>query len=192
MSEDNKTRVSVMIYGTEYKLMGRASKSAAYLQMIAAQVNEQMHTIAEKAPHLDMPRIAVLTAVNIADELHELKENLKAFEQEEHKALRAQEQQMDKLATENEKLKQDVAMKDEQLNDSKRDRQQLQQDLVQLRDEHKQLQAELKQQLLVSKREGQQDGDIMEKYQKLEEEYKKLQSEYNEWIQLIEREDPVS
>lgn len=191
MSREDKTRVSVMIYGTEYKLMGRASKSPAYLQMIAAQVNEQMHKIAENAPHLDMPRIAVLTAVNITDEMNQLNENLQQSREDELKELRAQEQHIAQLTKENEQLKQDITSKSEQLNDSRQQREQLQAELSQLREEHKQLQAELKQQLLADKQVPQQD-DLMEKYRRLEEEYGKLQSEYNEWIQLFEREDPVS
>ena len=65
-----KTRVS--IGGTEYTLRGQASQ--LHLRAVARSVDNLMHQIASANPRLDERRIAVLTAVNFADELIRLRE----------------------------------------------------------------------------------------------------------------------
>lgn len=158
MTAEDKTRVTVTIFGTQYKLMGQATKSSMYLQMVAAQVDEQMRKIASNAPHLDMPRIAVLTAVNLADELGKLQESHEKVQRE--------------------------------LEESAKQRDMLQQQLQELRDDYKALQREQKQPLI--ERDEQVDAELRLEYEKLKDEYGKLQSEYNEWIQLIEHDDSES
>lgn len=65
-----KTRVS--IGGTEYTLRGQASQ--LHLRAVARAVDHLMHEIASANPRLDERRIAVLTAINFADELIRLRE----------------------------------------------------------------------------------------------------------------------
>lgn len=72
MNEDQKNRISVTIYGQEYKIVGKAS--ANYMRMIADYVDDKMKQISENNPRLDTLKIAVLSAVNIADEYHRLKQ----------------------------------------------------------------------------------------------------------------------
>lgn len=72
MTEQQKNRLTVEIYGHKYNLMGEASNE--HLQNVASYVNEKMNEINRKAPILDTTKIAVLTAVNIADELFRLKQ----------------------------------------------------------------------------------------------------------------------
>jgi len=83
MNGSDKNRISVDIFGTQYKLMGTTSVS--YLKMVASYVNDQMHRIAETNGRLDTPRIAVLAAVNMADEYFRLKSDLDRAVEEYHK-----------------------------------------------------------------------------------------------------------
>lgn len=170
MASEEKSRVTVNIYGTQYRLMGNASTPTTHLQMVAAQVDEQMRKIAQGQPHLDMPRIAVLTAVNFADEMSN----------------------SDKQKVEIERLNQEIETKREQIIEGKKQRESLQQELQMLREEHRELQKEYKQEIGRGKQENNKDKEVHTDYLKLKEEYRKLKTEYNEWIQLIERDDPGS
>ncbi len=75
VNEINRLRVS--IHGTEYMLRGR--DPVAHMRQVADRVNQLMDEIASRAPMLDERRVAVLTALNLADELCKL--------QEEHREL---------------------------------------------------------------------------------------------------------
>lgn len=72
VSLGDKRRVAVEIYGTQYKLMGTLSKDD--MQHIAQFVDQHMRMIAEKSPRMDMMRIAVLSAVRIAEQIQQLKD----------------------------------------------------------------------------------------------------------------------
>jgi cell division protein ZapA (FtsZ GTPase activity inhibitor) len=63
---DSRTRVTVEIFGLTYTLTGHSSPD--YMRQVAERVDDRMRKIAEIAPRLDLPRVAVLTAVNFADE----------------------------------------------------------------------------------------------------------------------------
>lgn len=167
MTSEEKTRVTVTIYGTQYKLMGTASTPAAHLQMVAAQVDEQMRKISKGFPHLDLPKIAVLTAVNFADEMST----------------------KDKLIAENERYKLEIDSRKEQIAEGQLQRENLQKELQLLRDEHSELQKEFKMERGKSKMGNEHNQDVSKEYEKLKEEYKKLQSEYNEWIEMIDPND---
>jgi cell division protein ZapA len=65
--ESNK--VSVKIYGQEYVISG--AKSREHIIKVAAYVDNKMHEIAKAAPSCSMSDLAVLSAVNIADEKFE-------------------------------------------------------------------------------------------------------------------------
>ncbi|WP_202078249.1 cell division protein ZapA [Caldalkalibacillus salinus] len=71
MNEEQKNSISVKIHGQRYKLKGE--ESPEYLQSIAHYVDMKMNDIEEKNPSLDVAKVAVLSAVNIADEYHKLK-----------------------------------------------------------------------------------------------------------------------
>jgi cell division protein ZapA (FtsZ GTPase activity inhibitor) len=73
-SPEEKTRITVDIYGNSYKLM--ATTSSAYMKSVAELVNDQMFRIAKTFPRLDSQRIAVLASVNMADENLRLKERI--------------------------------------------------------------------------------------------------------------------
>jgi cell division protein ZapA len=58
------TRVD--IFGQEYSLRGQASEE--HMRLVAALVDEKMQEIAQANPRFDSAKLAVLSAVNIADE----------------------------------------------------------------------------------------------------------------------------
>ena len=76
-------RVSVKIYGQEYVISG--AKSREHIVKVAAYVDNKMHEIASAAPSCSMSDLAVLSAVNIADERFDSSD-----EAEELKKLNAQ------------------------------------------------------------------------------------------------------
>lgn len=68
MSQD----IRVEIYGQEYSLRGELDP--AYLEQLARAVEARMRALAQQTDTLDTRRLAVLTALNLADELEQLKE----------------------------------------------------------------------------------------------------------------------
>lgn len=76
MSSEEKTRINVDIYGMQYKLAGHSS--SGHMRRVAEHVDDQMNKIGKGFPRLDIPRVAVLAAVNIADEFLKLKDELES------------------------------------------------------------------------------------------------------------------
>jgi cell division protein ZapA len=68
----SKNGIKVEIFGTEYRIKGDAN--ADYIRQVAALVDERMRQIADASMTGSVAKIAILAAVNIADEL--LKERL--------------------------------------------------------------------------------------------------------------------
>lgn len=60
-------RTTVEIFGRRFEL--RAAEPSEHLQELAGYVDRRMREIAEVSPHVDTAKLAVLTALNIADEL---------------------------------------------------------------------------------------------------------------------------
>jgi cell division protein ZapA len=60
--------VKVQIFGQTYSIAG--DLEPAYVQKLAALVDEKMHTIADSTGTVDTQKVAVLAALAIADELH--------------------------------------------------------------------------------------------------------------------------
>lgn len=63
--------VHVEIFGQSYAL--RAGEDPAYLEGLAAQVDKHMKDVAAAAGAVDSVRVAVLAALNLADELAQAK-----------------------------------------------------------------------------------------------------------------------
>ncbi len=61
----------VQIYNQTYSLQGELDQ--AYLRELAAYVDSKMHAIAKMTSTVDTQRVAVLTALAIADELNSLR-----------------------------------------------------------------------------------------------------------------------
>ncbi len=71
MAED----VDVEIFGQVFRIAaGKAS--ATYIQRLAAHVDERMRVISDTATTVPFTRMAILTALNIADDLLKLREHL--------------------------------------------------------------------------------------------------------------------
>ena len=71
MSQERHT-VRVTIYGTEYPI--QADADSAYIQKIAQYVDTRMHEIPSGSTALSIMGVAILAALNIADELHRERE----------------------------------------------------------------------------------------------------------------------
>jgi cell division protein ZapA len=59
--------VKLEIYGQLYNL--NVDENEEYLKQLAAYVDAKMHDVSESARTIDSVKVAVLTALNIADEL---------------------------------------------------------------------------------------------------------------------------
>ena len=60
--------VKVQIFGQAYSIAG--DLDPAYVQKLAALVDEKMHAIADATGTVDTQKVAVLAALSIADELN--------------------------------------------------------------------------------------------------------------------------
>ena len=67
-----KESIQVEIFGTEYTL--RSDADIEHIREIAKVVDEKMRRLAENSTVKSPAKLAVLTALNIADELHLLRE----------------------------------------------------------------------------------------------------------------------
>ena len=65
MAGDN--RVAVEIFGRRFEL--RATETSERVEELARFVDQRMRQLADVSPHVDTAKLAVLVALNIADEL---------------------------------------------------------------------------------------------------------------------------
>jgi cell division protein ZapA len=72
LAEQQKTRVTVDIYGQQYTIVG--TESSSHIRLVASIVDDKMREISEKNPTLDISKLAVLTAINIVHDYIKLKE----------------------------------------------------------------------------------------------------------------------
>lgn len=61
----------VQIFGQVFPIQGDLDE--AYVQKLAAYVDEKMRAIVEMTPTVDTQKVAILAALAIADELHSLR-----------------------------------------------------------------------------------------------------------------------
>lgn len=73
---NEQQHVTVTIMGRNYTL--RAEEDAQYVRMIAAYVDDKLQEIAKVSPRMSTTRLAILAAINIADELHKLEQRQKS------------------------------------------------------------------------------------------------------------------
>jgi cell division protein ZapA len=82
--KNNINKVTVEIFSEEYTVKG--TENPEYIQMLAAYVDRRMKMIQQRNPNLSNTKLAVLTALNLADELNKLQEDydelVKALEEE--------------------------------------------------------------------------------------------------------------
>lgn len=72
MHEEDKNKLTVDIYGQQYRMVGKASTS--HLRSVAGFVDEKMRQISGGNSRLDTTKIAVLAAINITDEYFRLRQ----------------------------------------------------------------------------------------------------------------------
>ncbi|MFJ7826999.1 MULTISPECIES: cell division protein ZapA [unclassified Psychrobacillus] len=80
MSEQEKTRISVDIYGQNYKMVG--SESSGHMRLVASMVDDKMREIHSHNSQLDIAKLGVLTAVNAIHDYIKVKEQLELLEEE--------------------------------------------------------------------------------------------------------------
>ena len=73
-----KTKVSVKIYGQEYKISGNAPRE--YILQLADYVDGKIVEVATNMKQYTIPMVTVLAAVNIADEYHKAREKVSEIE----------------------------------------------------------------------------------------------------------------
>jgi cell division protein ZapA len=78
MAED-KDSIRVEIYDESYNLRGT---DPAYIQRLAEVVDAKMRAVAQHTSTVDTLRVAVLTALNIADDYYQLKRKYEGIESE--------------------------------------------------------------------------------------------------------------
>jgi len=78
-NENGSTSIRVDIYDQNYHLRGTDPE---YIQDLAEYVDARMRLIAQQASTVDSLKVAVLAALNIADELHVLKRKYDSLTQD--------------------------------------------------------------------------------------------------------------
>lgn len=74
LSNTQKNRITVDIYGQPYVILG--TESPSHIRHVASLVNDKMREINSKNPGLDVNKLAVLTAVNAVNDYLKMKEDL--------------------------------------------------------------------------------------------------------------------
>lgn len=93
---DNPTgSVRIAIYDQEYHVKG--SLNPAYLEELAQYVDGKMRSIATRSHNVDSLRVAVLAALNIADEYHQLKSKYEATTRQVEQKFGEYNQALDRL-----------------------------------------------------------------------------------------------
>ena len=72
--------VEVEIFGQSFRV-ATGDATPAYIERLAGYVDERMQAIAQAARTMPLTRVAVLAALNIADDLFKLRESCEQFSQ---------------------------------------------------------------------------------------------------------------
>ncbi len=83
MKDKEKNRVSMMIMGEEYILRGTSSPEE--MHRVGVYVDQLMRSLAEKNMQMSRHKIAVLAALNLADELLKLKKDAGSSDERQQK-----------------------------------------------------------------------------------------------------------
>jgi cell division protein ZapA len=80
LSNTEKTRTTVDIYGQQYVILGTESQN--HVRHVASLVDKKMREIGSKNPSLDVSKLAVLTALNAVNDYFIMKEQLDVLQSE--------------------------------------------------------------------------------------------------------------
>ncbi len=87
--------IRIVIYGQEYNIKG--SLNSSYLEELARYVDGKMHSIATRSGNVDSLRVAVLAALNIADEYHQMKSRYETTTRQVEKKVVEYNEALDRL-----------------------------------------------------------------------------------------------
>ena len=93
---DKDALVHVEIFGQDYAVRG--GDDPGYVEKLAAFVDERMKEISRTSGAVDTLRIAVLAALNVADECFHLRDELSVAESQSEVAGQAADQRVARLA----------------------------------------------------------------------------------------------
>ena len=62
--------IEIEIYGQKYRIRVKGEEDEKYISHLTSYVDQKMHEVAVKSKSADMLKIAVLAALNIADEYY--------------------------------------------------------------------------------------------------------------------------
>ncbi len=120
--QEKRNKVTVEIMGQQYTMLGQESEE--YIRSIALYVEKKMKELSKKSNIMNNTMLAVLTALNITDELFDLKRELEIAHKEAAKPgkeledaryqLRKTKEDIARLKTETEDLKQQLSNSQEE------------------------------------------------------------------------------
>lgn len=80
LSDGQKTRLTVDIYGYQYTIVG--TESEYHIRRVTEMVDDKMREIGNRNATLDTQKIAVLTAVNMVNDYLKMEEELQEMKME--------------------------------------------------------------------------------------------------------------
>jgi cell division protein ZapA len=80
LSNTDKSKTTVDIYGQQYVIVGTESQS--HVRYVASLVDNKMREIGSRNPMLDVNKLAVLTAVNAVNDYIKMKNQLELLQAE--------------------------------------------------------------------------------------------------------------
>lgn len=98
MTKEKANLVHVEIFGQSYAV--RAGAEPGYIEELAAHVDSQMREVSRAAGAVDSVRVAVLAALNIADELFRLRRSRQNAETISHERVSRLAQELDRALDE--------------------------------------------------------------------------------------------
>ncbi len=78
-----KNRVNVTIFGKDYSLVSEVDTD--YIRKAAGYLDSKMREVSENYPNIPEARVAVLAALNIADELFRCRDIIEKFSDDEQR-----------------------------------------------------------------------------------------------------------
>ncbi len=97
MAKDSQS-IRVVIYDQEYFMRGDLNQE--YIEKLATYLDTKMRSIAERTRTVDTVRVAMLAALNVADEYHQMKAKYEMATQNVDHRFDEYEAELDKLLKE--------------------------------------------------------------------------------------------
>lgn len=98
MASESVSRAKVELLGRKYTLRGDVDTE--YMASLARYVDEKLKELKEIAPETDNTRLALLVALNLADELHRAKSGAPSLPSEDEQKVREKTEQLIRMLEE--------------------------------------------------------------------------------------------